>query len=39
MYRRNELEVTCVRYMAFHADFKEGVSVFLEKREPQYKEE
>lgn len=37
MHRKNEAEVTYTRYMARHEDFKEGVSAFLEKREPQYK--
>lgn len=39
MHRKNELEVTYTRYMARHKDFKEGVSAFLEKREPQYQGE
>ncbi len=33
----NDLEVTYTRYMARHEDFKEGVSAFIEKREPNYK--
>lgn len=37
MHKKNELEVTYTRYMARHDDFKEGVSAFLEKREPNYK--
>ena len=37
MHRKNELEVTYIRYMARHSDFREGVSAFLEKQEPQYK--
>ena len=36
MHRKNELEVTYTRYMARHGDFKEGVSAFLEKRDPNY---
>ena len=32
IHRKDELEVTYTRYMARHADFKEGVSAFLEKR-------
>ena len=36
MKRKNDLEVTYTRYMARHKDFNEGVTAFLEKREPQY---
>lgn len=36
MKRKNELEVKYTRYMARHEDFKEGVSAFLEKRQPNY---
>ena len=36
MKRKNDLEVTYTRYMARHSDFKEGVSAFIEKRNPQY---
>lgn len=34
MKRKNDLEVTYTRYMARHKDFNEGVTAFLEKREP-----
>ena len=37
IHRKDEAEVTYTRYMARHDDFREGVSAFLEKREPQYK--
>lgn len=36
MKRKNDLEVTYTRYMARHDDFREGVTAFLEKREPHY---
>lgn len=36
MKRKNDLEVTYTRYMARHDDFREGVTAFLEKREPRY---
>ena len=36
MKRKNDLEVTYTRYMARHKDFNEGVTAFLEKREPHY---
>lgn len=37
IHRKDEAEVAYTRYMARHDDFREGVSAFLEKREPQYK--
>ncbi|MCL2767816.1 MAG: enoyl-CoA hydratase/isomerase family protein [Synergistaceae bacterium] len=36
MHRKNNMEITYTRYMARHEDFKEGVSAFLDKREPQF---
>lgn len=36
MKRKNDLEVTYTRYMARHEDFLEGLSAFLEKREPVF---
>lgn len=36
MKRKNDLEVTYTRYMARHKDFNEGVSAFIEKREPRF---
>ncbi|WP_369283043.1 enoyl-CoA hydratase/isomerase family protein [Oscillibacter sp. GMB15532] len=36
MHRKNELELSYTRRMTRYTDFKEGVSAFLEKRDPEY---